>query len=42
MVRDNLGWGYRRIHGEVVGLGHKLVPSTVWQILKDAVSHRIH
>src|SRR5258705_10876069 len=29
-------WGYRRIHGEMAGLGHKLAPSTVWQILKDA------
>jgi putative transposase len=28
--------GYRRIHGELTGLGHKLAPSTVWQILKDA------
>jgi putative transposase len=36
MARDNPGWGYRRIHGELTGLGHKLVPSTVWQILKDA------
>ena len=26
----------RRIHGELVGLGHKLAPSTVWQILTDA------
>jgi transposase InsO family protein len=36
MARDNPVWGYRRIHGELVGLGHKLAPSTVWQILKDA------
>ena len=36
MARDNQGWGYRRIHGELVGLGYKVAPSTVWQILKDA------
>jgi len=36
MARDNPGWGYRRIHGELTGLGHKIAPSTVWQILKDA------
>jgi hypothetical protein len=35
MARDNPGWGYRRIHGELAGLGHKLAPSTVWQVLKD-------
>jgi transposase InsO family protein len=36
MARDNPGWGYRRIHGELAGLGCKVAPSTVWQILKDA------
>jgi putative transposase len=36
MARDNPGWGYRRIHGELAGLGRKVAPSTVWQILKDA------
>jgi hypothetical protein len=36
MARNNPSWGYRRIHGELAGLGYKLAPSTVWQILKDA------
>ena len=36
MAHDNPGWGYRRIHGELTGLGYQLAPSTVWQILKDA------
>lgn len=36
MARDNPSWGYRRIHGELAGLGRKVAPSTVWQILKDA------
>ncbi len=30
------GLGYRRIQGELTGLGYKLAPSMVWQILKDA------
>jgi transposase len=36
MARQNDGWGYRRIHGELVGLGYRLAPSTVWQVLKNA------
>jgi hypothetical protein len=29
-------WGYRRIRGELAGLGITVAPSTVWQILKSA------
>jgi len=36
MARGNPGWGYRRIHGELTGLGYQIAASTVWQILKDA------
>jgi putative transposase len=36
LARENASWGYRRIHGELAGLGITVAPSTVWQILKNA------
>jgi len=36
LARENESWGYRRIHGELAGLGITLAPSTVWQVHKNA------
>ena len=36
LARENPGWGYRRVHGELLVLGVKVAPSTVWEILNEA------
>src|SRR6266498_1433859 len=36
LAHENSSWGYRRIHGELLVLGVKVAPSTVWEILKHA------
>lgn len=36
LAKENPGWGYRRIHGELAGLGIVMAPSTVWEILTKA------
>jgi putative transposase len=40
MARHDLGWGHRRIQGELVRLGHKIAYSAVWEFL-SAQAHQI-
>jgi putative transposase len=36
LASENPTWGYRRVHGELAGLGYQIGASTVWKLLNQA------
>jgi transposase InsO family protein len=36
LATENPTWGYRRVHGELCRLGHRIAASTVWTIVRNA------
>ena len=36
LTQENPTWGYRRVHGELCRIGHRIAASTVWTILRSA------